>query len=639
VCYREKRRARYRWTTKTVTPRDARKTQEFDMAAIRLVLAGCAAALALSGCAPRATTPAGIKTVADDCGAPAIALHDIQGATTRSALVGQPVEVEGVVTRAFVGLGGFFIEAPASARDRDPATSEGLFVVPPADGERVNAGARIRVAGRVTEDGDARASVTTLHATRVWSSCTGDAILPAPIAITAPLTDAQREALEGMRIVIAGSAVLTDTYSMIARGTLRVALGGRIFEPSEHARPGPERAALAQANREREFLLDGSATESFAPLWFLGGAPSDDAPWRTGTRIAGIDGVFDQRDGAYRVQLAAPLTAVEQAPRPPSPKRGAALRVASFNVFNLFNGDGIGGGFPTARGATDAAEYARQRYKIALAIAAVAPDIVALMEVENDGEGEHAALVDLVAEINGLLGGGGDYTIARAGVDRLGGDLIKVALIYRRATIATQGEAAYRLDGAFAAQNRAPLAQRFVLRSGGEPFIVVANHFKSKGGCKPEAPAGDQDNGEGNACWNATRVGAARDLVAWLATDPTHAGADVDTLIVGDLNAYGAEDPIQVLRDAGYVDVVARALGDTAYSFVYNGHVGRLDHALANAGMAARVAGVAEWHINADELERFDFNREGKSEAELLLGDRMPFRSSDHDPLLIELRH
>ena len=37
------------------------------------------------------------------------------------------------------------------------------------------------------------------------------------------------------------------------------------------------------------------------------------------------------------------------------------------------------------------------------------------------------------------------------------------------------------------------------------------------------------------------------------------------------------------------------------YSYVYDGQIGRLDHALLSPALAARLQGAAEWHINADE--------------------------------------
>ena len=64
----------------------------------------------------------------------------------------------------------------------------------------------------------------------------------------------------------------------------------------------------------------------------------------------------------------------------------------------------------------------------------------------------------------------------------------------------------------------------------------------------------------------------------------------------------------------------------TPYSFVFDGDAGRLDHALMDAAMAARLRGAAEWHINADESEWFDYHNEAATG---------PYGASDHDPLLL----
>ena len=51
-------------------------------------------------------------------------------------------------------------------------------------------------------------------------------------------------------------------------------------------------------------------------------------------------------------------------PRTPAPAPvGGNLKVASFNVLNFFNGDGLGGGFPTSRGANTQFEFDRQQAK------------------------------------------------------------------------------------------------------------------------------------------------------------------------------------------------------------------------------------------------------------------------------------
>jgi predicted extracellular nuclease len=131
-------------------------------------------------------------------------------------------------------------------------------------------------------------------------------------------------------------------------------------------------------------------------------------------------------------------------------------------------------------------------------------------------------------------------------------------------------------------------------------------------------------------------VDAARALSDWLGGDPTGSG-DPDMLILGDLNAYSQEDPVRLLGEAGDVQL-GHGDAEGHYSFVYDGMSGSLDHALASSSLAGQIGGAAVWHINADEMADFDYNRENRPRA---LDARMfradPFRSSDHDPMIVGL--
>ncbi len=92
------------------------------------------------------------------------------------------------------------------------------------------------------------------------------------------------------------------------------------------------------------------------------------------------------------------------------------------------------------------------------------------------------------------------------------------------------------------------------------------------------------DTGDGQGNCNLTRTSAATALVNWLATDPTGSG-DPDFLIIGDLNAYAMEDPITAITSGGYTNLIEPFVGADAYSYVFNGESGYLDHALATASL------------------------------------------------------
>ncbi|HTE72684.1 MAG TPA: nuclease, partial [Actinomycetes bacterium] len=134
-----------------------------------------------------------------------------------------------------------------------------------------------------------------------------------------------------------------------------------------------------------------------------------------------------------------------------------------------------------------------------------------------------------------------------------------------------------------------------------------------------------------------TRTVAAQELAEWLATMPTKV-TESDQLIIGDLNSYAKEDPIAALEATGFTNMIAAKIGAKTYSYVFDGQSGYLDHALASPSLAAQVTGVTEWHINADEPTVLDYNVEFKSAAQVAAYyEADPFRSSDHDPVLVGL--
>lgn len=110
-------------------------------------------------------------------------------------------------------------------------------------------------------------------------------------------------------------------------------------------------------------------------------------------------------------------------------------------------------------------------------------------------------------------------------------------------------------------------------------------------------------------------------------------------MIVGDLNSYAQEDPITALKNAGYRNLLETMIGNrAAYSYVFDGAAGYLDHALANIALAPQVKSASEWHINADEPRALDYNTEFKSANQVTSFYAADvYRSSDHDPLLVKL--
>ena len=549
------------------------------------------------------------------CGDPATLISAVQGSADVSPLAGAVHEVEAVVTVVYPGLEGYFLMEEVADQDMDPATSEGLFIYQP--GFTVAAGQQVRVRGPVSE----YFGQTQISAQDVVV-CASDMSVPA-VTFSLPLENP--EALESMLVQVPAGLTVTEVYDLGRYGSV-VLSEGRLPVPTHVAAPGEGAMAQQQYNdRHRIILDDASNQQNPGTVIYPQAGLAADNTLRVGDQAGAFTAVLSYGFDAWRLQPVSEVTFEATNARPAAPARHpeANLRVAAFNVLNFFNGDGQGGGFPTARGARNAEELARQRDKLVAALTALNADVIGLMEIENDGYGSASAIAELASAM------GASWRYVDPGTATLGTDVIAVGLLYRSDVVEQAGTAAALTDEAFAQLNRVPLAQAFRLVNGDEAVVVAVNHLKSKGSCD-EATGADMDQSDGAGCWNPTREAAATALLG-------EQGAR--TMIVGDLNAYAKEGPVTLLENAGYENLLARFHGDEVYSYVFFGQSGYLDHVLASAALQQHVVGAGAWHINADEPRALEYTTQYKSEAQIAAFYAPDaYRSSDHDPVYADLR-
>ncbi|MBU9560044.1 ExeM/NucH family extracellular endonuclease [Burkholderia multivorans] len=568
--------------------------------------------------------------VSANCGGSATPIADIQGPGAPSPLAGQNVSIEAVVTADFGGtdgFGGFFVQQADPQRRNQPGVSEGLFVYAPK--ARAKAGDLVHVTGKV-EEKYGQTQLTLSGAIAVCAN--GQTVTPA--TLTLPVESANAfAAYEGMLVRLPQTLTVTDNYELGRYGSVLLS-NGRLRTPTSVVPPSQAQTQIDANARNRLILDDGSNKQNPASVPYPAPQLSAANTLRTGYTVRDVQGVLEVRYGAWRVQpvpgAAAPTFDARANPRTNAPARDphANLRVASFNVLNYFNGNGLGGGFddPNNRGAKTYQEFQRQEAKIVSALKALDADVIGLMEIQNNGYGELSAVRQLAAKL------GGAWRVVDPGTSRLGGDAIAVAMIYDSRKVEPIGRAAtLAIDD----KNRQPLAQSFRRIGGKQALTIVVNHLKSKN-C-PDATSDDLDQGDGQGCWNPTRTRAAAKLADWLAGTPTGV-AGQGVLLIGDFNSYTYEDPIRLLESRGYRNLVSRWIGANAYSYVYNGEAGYLDHALASLPLASHVKAVHEWHINADEPVALQYTLAYKSaEQQQTYYAPDAYRSSDHDPVLIDI--
>ena len=577
----------------------------------------------------------------------------IQGSGASSPKVGQTLQTQGVVT--LLTANGFFLQDEAG--DGNDATSDGVLVFT-STAPTVNVGDRVRLTATVTEYKTGTGSAAQANPVTELTSPSGISVLASGINIVPKLiafpeaNEGDLERYEGMRVTINTPLTVSQNYFEGRYGQVTLSAEGRLNKPTNlFPASSAEAIALASANARRRIILDdGSSLQNPNPIPYIGA----DNTLRAGDTVAGVTGVIDYGLASssaaglsdYKIHPTLPPLFSRDNPRTSAPASvGGNVKVASFNVLNYFttftNGETASGetgqgctlGTSTSaancRGANNLAEFNRQRDKIIRAIQAIDADVVGLMEIQNNG---NFALQNLVDGLN-TAAGTGTYSAVALPSGGTGTDAIRVAMIYKPATLSPVGNAVSDTDPI---HNRPPLVQTFSALNG-EKFSVVVNHFKSKGSCPTSGE--DADQGDGQGCWNALRVQQSQELLGFMNSHGASVG-DTDVIVIGDLNAYSKEDPIRTLTTGGLVDEINRN-AVTDYSYVFDGEAGSLDHALTTASMSGQVTGTEHWHINADEPSVIDYNTEFKQPGcpgcSPDLYTATPYRSSDHDPVVAGL--
>lgn len=622
----------------------------------------------------------------------------VQGTNTdTSPLAGQTVTVRGVVTADYPtgGFNGFYLETGGAggteADDSTPGASDAIFVFGSTSAQQVHVGESVEVTGQAEEF----RGETEIDSPAVTELATPlPAVRPDLIPWSDLGSDAQKEAHEGEMLAPQGDFTVSDNFDANFFGSFTLAAGDTpLRQPTDAGTPGSAQAkAVVADNAARMVTLDdGSsfnyhdATHENTPL-----------PWLTPTNPVRVDSlvtfhapvILDFRFSLWNFQPTAQVTDDGSGVATFSDTRagnqqpadvGGRIRMATFNVENYFplTGEeyvarGLGtctyftdrqgnrltvndctgaDGSPGPRGAADDVNFDRQQEKIVTGINRLGASIVSLEEIENSakfGEPRDTALAGLVGALNAAAGSDvWAYVPSPAAADLpplAEQDVIRTAFIYRPADVTPVGPSTVLTGDSGAGQPfsiaREPLAQGF--RQAGatdqDAFLVVANHFKSKGADSAPLFPGDAEDTSSpdvdQGAFNATRVHEAADLNTFADQAAATLGTD-RIFLLGDFNSYTREDPMAELYGDGYTDL-GSTLDPGEQTFSFDSLEGSLDHVLANAAAARLVTGADVWQINAQEAVAFAYSRFNEN-ATLLFDGSDPFAASDHDPVVVGL--
>jgi len=660
-------------------------------------------------------------------------INSIQGAGDKSPLIesGYITEgeyfVRGVVTARGESLfKGFYLEALDA--DGDDATSDGLFVsIGAAPSDDIKPGVEVCVKGKVQEFYNLTQLSSDNNSYKVTAT---DNSTPKahPLIIKEGETLAQAlERHEGMKVLVDQDTnlVISRQFSYdyaSKRNNMVLSHKAPLMKPTQiHPALSDGLNQLSVQNKVSQVFVETDEKAGNGVPSYFTKLDAVTYPARVGAQVTDVEAMVAYSWGEYRLALVdddqqvsiADLAGNERTDAPKIASKGD-LRVASFNVLNFFNSIDGGAANPlgTNRGALDAADVAKQEEKIVAAIKAMNADIVGLMEIENNGFSDLSAIYRLTDSLNKELPVQDHYKFIRVGngdATRIGTDAITVGMLYRPSKVKLTTDQPIVIDlptqsasfegtkdggettetvTKFKGQ-RSSLLQTFDVLGKDEQLTVVVNHFKSKGSsCQEDYDEYvepiplkygdlDKDKAEHVKGWVDDLQGSCNDFRVSAATVLANALSKVqgDLLVIGDLNAYGMEDPVRVLtsydpektakliktavntkvggveyqKDAvevglghGLINMNTMLHGAGTFSYSYSGELGNLDHALVNESLVEHVMAIEDWHINSIESDYFEYpskfrNKSYESEKPQQFYDNGPYSASDHDPVLIAL--
>ena len=572
-------------------------------------------------------------------------IADLQSATQNQQYV-----IRGVITADYRydnGFSGFYVQTPDTKAKANLSNAIFVYLPPSSQITGGKVGEDVILKGRLTSYLNQLQMDQLDQNIQTCNQQASNAVTAQSVSLPfASLTDTTGNVpkrFQGMLVKIPQALTVSENYNYGRYGELYLSLG-RLYLPTNlYPAKSAEAIALAKQNILSKIILDDGYNNQNRTPWLPQNFSALNT-LRSGYQLKNVEGILEYRFGAWRIQpiqgKAQPEIVKDTNPRSTVlAKDSKQIRVSSFNVLNYDNGTEKG--FPTERGASTEAEFKKQHQKIVSALKAIDADVYGLMEIANNGYDDKSA----IAYLTKALGADWKYVIPPK-TTKLGTDAIAVAIIYNSKRVKTVNDAVVYDD--LSQKNRVTMAQSFQPINGGKMFTVVPNHLKSKGSCPEDKKLADADQGDGQGCWNSTRLTAVQKLMQWIATNPTKTQKS-NYLLVGDMNSYAKEDPILAFEKANYKVLLNDekiGQGKTAYSYVFgvasdatgNGGAGNLDHAIADADLYPMVKRTFAWHINADEPTALDYNDDYKTdEQKTLFYSNDAFRSSDHDPVIVDL--
>lgn len=591
----------------------------------------------------------------------------IQGDGVVSPYERQQVKTSGVVTAR--RRDGFFLQTPDGKDDKDPKTSEGIYVftkdAPSADAA---IGSLISITGQVQEFRPRAANGATLPITEISMFADRDKIqvleksvpLPKPVEITAAdfkeNSITELEKYEGMRVIVPQLFVVAPTggrtnnventsesngsFFGVVKG-MEKPFRGAGYDIFEYIFLSKSEKESFQKERPGIKLFDGNPERlRIESLGLDGGTPLDVAAGTTLKDLSGVMHYFYNTwtiltDPNARPSVAGYESTVVKLPA----ATDRQFAVAGMNLENFFD-DVDDPGIKEDIVKTEALKARMNKISLTIRERMQMPDVIGVVEAEN-----LAVLKRLAEKINSdaVAAGKPDPNYAAFLEDGNDGRGIDNGFLVKTSRIKVVEVKQYGKDEKFASpgssneiylNDRPPLMLRASMADPktDEPFAftVIVNHLKSF--------LGYNDPKRQDAVRLKKRLQA--EFLAKLVETRQKADPNERMILLGDFNAYQFSDgivdvvgtikgtpaakdavlnPSDDLVNPDLVNLVDLITEKQRYSYNYDGNGQVLDHMIVTANLVAYVGGFGYARVNADFPESY------RSDA------ARPERYSDHD--------
>ncbi len=468
---------------------------------------------------------------------------------------------------------GFYVQDPIG--DGNPATSDGIFVYHYYD---VNVGDEVKLSGRVSE----YYGMTQMYRPYITILSSGNPI-PDPVELNPPFddyaSDVYYESLESMLVSVSRMRTVAGTNSY-----------------------GEAAGVVWDTHIKRVFQDDPAGTGG---IIFTDDAGGYLVNARTGSIIKNLVGPLDYSYDEYKVLPSAdnppevlPEWWAESDIQGPKGLR-CGFTVATYNMYNLFDefnapdkDDPI----------NDPEEVELMLTKHAIAIYDILrlPDLIAVQEVEN------LEILERLADTEPIQGIYGAMLID--GPDARG---IDVGLLYRLDRVEVISAEARQTctdlddeygpgtDSNFPCEegfnplfSRPPLVVHLktIVRGyrSGTDLCVIINHFKSKGVYWPT-----YDDPEPRRIQQAEWVNSLVDEIQ-------DGNPQAKIIVLGDLNSFNNEAPIDTLQDGGLYNLINTVQKKNRYTYIYRGVSEVLDYIMVSRSLRWRFIQARIVHFNVD---------------------------------------